>query len=101
MSPHSVSGVPGSTRSITIQLPVSVAVTPAEVLHLREADCKLPDDGWGELLLTGSTHHVGRAWADGDDAREDRGFKHRPRKDTRHVPACPELVAILQRHLRK
>ncbi|MGH3097765.1 MAG: hypothetical protein ACRDMV_17410, partial [Streptosporangiales bacterium] len=72
---------------------------PAEVLHLRESDCKLPDEGWGELLLTGSTQHVGRAWADGDDAREDRGLKHRPRRDTRHVPACPDLVRILRRHL--
>lgn len=73
---------------------------PAEVLHLRQVDCKLPDDGWGELLLTGSTQHVGRAWTDGDDAREDRGLKHRPQRDTRHVPACPDLVSVLHRHLR-
>ncbi|MPZ67893.1 MAG: integrase [Pseudonocardiaceae bacterium] len=72
---------------------------PAEVLHLREADCKLPDTGWGELLLTGSTQHVGEAWGDGDDAREDRGLKHRPRKDTRRVPACPDLVRVLRGHL--
>lgn len=37
----------------------------------------------------------------GDTGRaiEEQGLKHRPRNDTRRVPACPELVAILRRHL--
>lgn len=75
------------------------ALRPAEALHLREADLRLPDDGWGELMLTGSTQQVGKAWGDSGAAQEDRGLKHRPDQDTRAVPACPELVATLLRHL--
>lgn len=71
---------------------------PAEVLHLREADCALPQTGWGELLLTGATQYVG-SWGDGADSREDRGLKHRARNATRPVPACPQLVELLRRHL--
>lgn len=74
------------------------ALRPAEVLHLREANCVLPENGWGELLLTGSTQYVG-SWGDGDDVREDRGLKHRSRTSTRRVPVCPELVSLLRTHL--
>lgn len=79
------------------------ALRPAEALHLRETDCKLPgtdeDDQWGELLLTGSTQHVGTAWGDSGGTREDQALKHRAANATRVVPACPELVVILRRHL--
>ncbi|MQA06011.1 MAG: integrase [Streptosporangiales bacterium] len=75
------------------------ALRPAECVHLSEADCKLPEEGWGELLLTGSIQTVGEAWSDSGDAKEVRGLKHRARNDTRIVPACPDLVASLRRHI--
>jgi integrase len=79
------------------------ALRPAEALHLREVACKLPAedaaDQWGELILTGSTQQVGTAWGDGKGAKEDRSLKHRSANATRIVPACPELVCILRRHL--
>lgn len=75
------------------------ALRPAEALYLRETDCTLPGKGWGELLLVGSTQQSGRAWSDSGDAKEDRGLKHRPGRDTRVVPACPDLVRLLKRHI--
>ncbi|MQA06641.1 MAG: tyrosine-type recombinase/integrase [Streptosporangiales bacterium] len=75
------------------------ALRPAEALHLHARDCVLPDEGWGELLLTGSTQQTGTAWNDNGASRENRGLKHRARADTRIIPACPDLVTILRRHL--
>jgi len=72
---------------------------PAEARHLRIRDCHLPDDGWGSLLLVGSTQQAGSAWTDSGEANDDRQLKHRSTRDTRPVPACPELVAILRRHI--
>jgi len=40
------------------------ALRPGEVVTLRAADLRLPDDGWGELLLTGSTPEAGASWTD-------------------------------------
>lgn len=74
---------------------------PSEAAHLSEADCTLPDNGWGELLLTGSSQHAGSAWTDSGEAREDRSLKHRADRDIRPVPACPELVTLLKAHLKK
>ncbi|MFG1815779.1 tyrosine-type recombinase/integrase [Kribbella sp. NPDC049174] len=72
---------------------------PSEAKHLSVSGCKLPEDGWGELLLTGSTQHAGTDWTDSGEASEDRSLKHRPDKATRPVPACPELVELLRRHI--
>jgi integrase len=72
---------------------------PGEVLHLRRDHCTLPPTGWGQLLLTGSTQRTGLTWGDGMSTMEDRERKHRSQKATRPVPACPELVAILDNHL--
>jgi len=75
------------------------ALRPAEALHLRDSDLVLPRSGWGELTLTGSTQEVGHAWSDSGSPNEDRGLKHRPARDSRIVPACPELVQLLRQHL--
>ncbi|WP_329482249.1 hypothetical protein OG555_08470 [Kribbella sp. NBC_01484] len=77
------------------------ALRPAEVRHLTEGHLKLPDEGWGELLLVGSTQQTGQVWSDTGASREDRPLKHRSARSTRVVPACPELVALLRRHLEK
>lgn len=75
------------------------AMRPSEVNHLSKNGCVLPEEGWGELLLTGSTQHAGGEWTDSRDTNEDRGLKHRSAKDIRRVPACPELVTLLRRHI--
>jgi len=75
------------------------ALRPAEARHLRVKDCALPESGWGELVLLGSTPNVGGAWTDSGQANEDRQLKHRGVSDTRPVPAPPELVKILRQHI--
>ena len=76
------------------------AMRPAEVIHLRVDDCDLPEDGWGLLRLAGSTQHAGLGWGDDPAAvLEDRELKHRSKKETRPVPACPPLVRALRWHL--
>jgi integrase len=72
---------------------------PAEARNLRVDDCTLPDSGWGRMLLTSSHQTSGRAWTDGATSGEDRGLKHRGRQDIRLVPAHPELVRALRRHI--
>lgn len=72
---------------------------PAEARNLRVEDCTLPTHGWGELLLTASHQVAGKAWTDSGQAGEERSLKHRSAKDTRRVPAHPELVETLRRHL--
>ena len=74
------------------------AMRPAEVVHLRKEHCILPESGWGQLLLTGSTQYSD-AWGDDGRAREDRALKHRSARSIRNVPACPELMSILRDHL--
>jgi integrase len=72
---------------------------PAEARNLRVDDCTLPDTGWGRLLLTSSHQTSGSAWTDEATSGEDRGLKHRGRQDIRLVPAHPELVRALRRHI--
>jgi integrase len=72
---------------------------PAEARHLRRDDFNLPESGWGDLTLAGSTQASGRAWADSGTADEDRSLKHRLNTQVRQVPAHPELIATLRRHL--
>jgi integrase len=72
---------------------------PAEARNLRLMDCSLPEDGWGTLLLSTSFQSVGPAWTDGGQTGEERQLKHRDRNHTRPVPAAPELVETLRRHI--
>ena len=72
---------------------------PAEARNLRLSDCHLPDKGWGELLLTSTHQEAGRDWTDSGQAGDERQLKHRSPKDTRVVPAHPELVETLRRHV--
>jgi integrase len=58
-------------------------------------------EGWGWLHLSGSTQQVGEDWSDSGKSLEDRELRHRAKKATRDVPACPELVRILRHHLRE
>lgn len=76
------------------------ALRPSEAAHLRADDCHLPDgDGWGELLLTGGTPEVGADWTDTRQTREDKALKHRGERETRRVPAHPDLARLLRDHI--
>ena len=73
---------------------------PSEARNLRLVDCTLPENGWGELLLTGSHQVSGSAWTNSGNSSEERSLKHRSSKDIRRVPAHPDLVEILRRHVK-
>jgi integrase len=75
------------------------AARPAEGLALREDDCKLPDEGWGELALGESRPSAGKRWTDSGEVHDRRGLKHRARNDRRFVPIPPVLVRILRAHI--
>lgn len=75
------------------------ALRPAEVRHLRLRDCTLPDSGWGNLILVGSTTPIAAHWTDTGQSQPDRHLKHRASRETRPVPATPELVETLRRHI--
>ncbi|MFE7807600.1 tyrosine-type recombinase/integrase [Streptomyces sp. NPDC057430] len=75
------------------------AMRPSEIAALTEADCKLPETGWGELILAGSRPEVGSGWTDDGASFEQRGLKRRARKATRPVPIPPVLTAMLRAHI--
>ncbi len=74
---------------------------PGDASYLREGDCKLPETGWGELVLSGSMAKVKKGYIDGVDDPYRRPLKRRRREDVRLVPAAPALVAILREHLQR
>jgi integrase len=76
------------------------ALRPEEASDLRRENLvSLPQQGWGEMILTHSTPRSGSQWTDNGKPRERRALKHRADGDTRHVPIHPELVAMLREHL--
>ncbi|MFJ2783609.1 MULTISPECIES: tyrosine-type recombinase/integrase [unclassified Streptomyces] len=74
------------------------AMRPSEIAALRDADCTLPETGWGELVLAGSRPEVGSGWTDDGKSYDERGLKRRARKATRPVPIPPVLTAMLREH---
>jgi integrase len=76
------------------------AMRPSEVAALRAADCRLPESGWGELILAGSRPEVGSGWTNDGAFYEQRGLKRRARKATRPVPVPPVLTVMLREHIK-
>ncbi|MEU8773046.1 site-specific integrase [Streptomyces sp. NPDC048606] len=74
------------------------AMRPSEIAALRAEDCKLPQTGWGELILAGSRPEVGSGWTDDGKSYDQRGLKRRARTATRSVPIPPVLTAMLREH---
>lgn len=73
---------------------------PGEAQQLRSADCVLPTEGWGELLLTGSRTEVSASYyAPRGMRHHERPLKARSPEDVRPVPIPPALVKILREHL--
>jgi len=76
------------------------ALRPEEASDLREENLvSLPEQGWGEMILTHSVPRAGSHWTDNGRPRQRRALKHRADGDTRRVPIHPELVAMLRGHL--
>lgn len=76
------------------------ALRPEEAANVRWANIGLPatDTEWGELILDSAAPTVGSKWTLDGSVREHRELKACEIGDTRVVPLCPELVAILRRH---
>ncbi|MEY9934172.1 integrase [Catenulispora sp. GP43] len=72
---------------------------PGEVVALRREDLHLPETGWGELRFYESSPYSGSAWTDNGEAQPRKALKHRADGECRIVPAHPELVAHLRKHL--
>ncbi|MGA5128386.1 tyrosine-type recombinase/integrase [Streptomyces olivoreticuli] len=75
------------------------AARPAEAVSITLADCTLPDEGWGEIVLAKSTARVGSAWTNTGESYDSRGLKRRARNATRTVPIPPVLVRMLREHI--
>ena len=73
------------------------ALRPAEAVALREADCVLPERGWGRIDLAASQPCAGTGWTDDGASREQRGLKHRAPGETRSIPIPPVLVSCSAR----
>jgi integrase len=77
------------------------ALRPAEVNWLREGDCKLPDTGWGELVLSATASRRSARYIGNGKTWEERSLKKRPVGTVRVVPIPPQLVAILREHIER
>ena len=75
------------------------AARPAEVVNIRETDCKIPERGWGQLTLWETRPSAGSRWTDTGEVHDRRGLKHRADRDTRIVPIPPPLVVLLRAHI--
>ncbi|NUL02445.1 hypothetical protein HRW07_04130 [Streptomyces lunaelactis] len=74
---------------------------PGEAANLREDAFTLPEEGWGEVLLSTSTPRVGSGWTDTGESFDTRGLKKRARKATRAVPIPPVLVRMIREHIKE
>lgn len=75
------------------------ALRPSEVNRLREEDCKLPETGWGELILEKSASRANARYTDSGATWEVRDLKRRAQGAIRPVPIPPQLVGILREHI--
>ena len=72
------------------------ALRPSEAVAVTEADCHLPDAGWGRIDLAVSEPRAGRAWTDTGTTRQAKSLNHRADGDIRPVPVPPVLVTLLR-----
>jgi Site-specific recombinase XerD len=77
------------------------AMRPAEVIHLKKSQCRLPAAGWGLLNLKGGVVTAGKEWTDGGAVHEIHSLKRRAAKATRPVPIPPVLVRMLREHIER
>ncbi|MEU4800451.1 hypothetical protein [Streptomyces sp. NPDC023327] len=70
------------------------AMRPAEVIHLRLEQCRLPGAGWGMLNLSGGVVTAGKEWTDDGAVHEVHSLKRRAATATRPVPIPPQCAHI-------
>ncbi|MFF3851206.1 integrase [Streptomyces sp. NPDC002328] len=76
------------------------SMRPAEVIHLKQNQCRLPASGWGLLNLKGGMVTAGKERTDDGGVYEIHSLKRRAAKATRPVPIPPVLVRMLREHRR-
>ncbi|MGW6559431.1 hypothetical protein [Streptomyces hydrogenans] len=74
---------------------------PGEAVTLRESDFTLPEEGWGQVVLSSSSARVGSGWTDSGESYDSRGLKKRARRATREVPIPPVLVRMIRDHIKE
>ncbi|MFD3676452.1 tyrosine-type recombinase/integrase [Streptomyces sp. NPDC058613] len=67
---------------------------PEEAIAVALPDCRLPQTGWGRLIVHRTLPQAGKRWTDTGDYHDDRGLKNRPPGETRVVPLPPHLVTL-------
>ncbi|HYQ66150.1 tyrosine-type recombinase/integrase [Actinophytocola sp.] len=77
------------------------ALRPEEAAMLSKPDLQLPEQGWGELLLSRTAPTAGASWTDSGERRDRRQLKQRAEKEVRLVPSPPQLTQILHEHLKE
>ncbi|HVV10560.1 tyrosine-type recombinase/integrase [Amycolatopsis sp.] len=77
------------------------ALRPEEAAMLVRGDLILPEEGWGELLLSQAAPIAGAAWTDNGARRDRRQLKQRGIGEVRPVPCPPPLTALLHEHLER
>ncbi|MFG2537230.1 tyrosine-type recombinase/integrase [Streptomyces sp. NPDC048511] len=75
------------------------ATRPGEAVTLRASDFTLPEEGWGQVVLSSSSARVGSGWTDSGESYDSRGLKKRARRATREVPIPPVLVRLIRFHI--
>ncbi|MER8028744.1 site-specific integrase [Streptomyces bauhiniae] len=76
------------------------ATRPGEAVTLRASDFTLPEEGWGQVVLSSSSARVGSGWTDSGESYDSRGLKKRARRATREVPIPPVLVRMIRDHIK-
>lgn len=70
-------------------------------MTLRATDFALPNEGWGQVVLSSSSARVGSGWTDSGESYDSRGLKKRARRATREVPIPPVLVRLVRDHIKE
>jgi integrase len=74
---------------------------PEEAVNIRKTSLSLPKEGWGEIRLARAVPEISADWTDSGQRNEERSLKHREQHESRTVPCCPELTALLHEHLKE
>ncbi|MEV4173867.1 tyrosine-type recombinase/integrase [Nonomuraea sp. NPDC049709] len=75
------------------------ALRPEEAADLRLRNCRLPETGWGLIVLEKARPQGTKRWTNSGETHESRSLKHRADKETREIPIPPVLVAMLREHI--
>ncbi|MEV5683736.1 hypothetical protein AB0L68_11200 [Streptomyces sp. NPDC052164] len=74
---------------------------PDEAMGVGESGFTLPEEGWGQVVLSSSPPRGGSGWTVSGQFCDSRGLKKRARKSTREVPIPHVLVHLVRDHIEK